>query len=215
MLARTEAPPRGPLRSPLVGITLLVLLTAVSCSKKTAPETTAPSGFVVVRNAGAGFAVAVPRGWQQVPLPGDLDEFDKKAGELTGRNPKLGPAVVQARQLLQQGGKLMAVSPDGTSIMNLTVDKADEKTLAEIGRVTTAALQEGGATNIAQEQTTSGAGPALKLTFRYPIEGPGGTMVEADEIQYFVLHEGKSFVITLINSPPDVAAAIAGSLRLR
>jgi hypothetical protein len=122
---------------------------------------------------------------------------------------------VQARQLLQSGGKLVAVSPDGEARINLTVDEADEKTLAEVGRVTSQSLTDSGATNLTQEQTTSGAGPALKLTFQYPIEGQGGMTVQAQEIQYYVLHKGKSYVLTVINGPGELASTVAGSLRLR
>ncbi len=192
---------------------LLVVLGAGACGKE-APETTAPPGFRVIRDADVGFAVAVPADWERIPLPDDIAKFDRQAIEITTRNEKLAPAIVQARQLLQYGGKLMVVSPDGRSSLNLTVDRADEKTLEEVGRVTSARLTDSGATELRQEMTTSGAGPALKLTFRYPIEGEGGEKVRADEIQYFVLHEGKSFVLTVINGGAELASTVAASLRL-
>ena len=218
MLARNEAPTRASfprLLPALVVVGVAAMAALPACREKAAPQTTAPAGFRVVRDADAGFAVAVPAGWQRIPLPKDLDEFDKTANELSGRNPRLRPAVVQARQLLQFGGRLMVVSPDGGSVVNLTVDKATEKNLAEIGRTTADKLREGGATDLTQEQTTSGAGPALKLTFRYPIEGQEGREVQADEIQYLVLHKGRSFVLTVINGAGDLAATVAASLRLR
>lgn len=210
-------PPRAALspRVVMAAVSVALLLALTGCRDKAAPNTTAPAGFVVVRDAGAGFALAVPADWQQVPLPGDLDEFDRKASELTGRNPRIAPAIVQARQLLQSGGRVMAVSPDGASVLNLTVDRADEKNLAEVGRVVPAKLQEAGATDVSQEQATTGAGPALKLTFKLMVEGQGGTTVIANETQYFVLHDGKSFVITLQNGTPEIANAVAASLRLR
>ena len=217
MLAPREAPVRSAVSAwaLMAALSLAMVLGLPACRDKAAPETTAPAGFVVVRDASAGFALAVPSDWQQVPLPGDLDQFDRKASELQGRNPRIAPAIVQARQLLQSGGRLMAVSPDGASVLNLTVDRADEKNLAEVGRVVPAKLQEAGATDIAQEQTTTGAGPALKLTFKLSVEGQGGSSVVANETQYFVLHKGKSFVITLQNGTPDIANAVAASLRLR
>lgn len=217
MPVRTGAPTRPALSVRAVGVALsmTMVLGLSGCRDKSAPETTAPSGFVVVRDAGAGFALAVPADWQQVPLPVDLDKFDRKASALATRNPRIAPAIVQARQLLQSGGRLMAVSPDGASIINLTVDRADEKTLAEVGRVTTAKLQEAGATDVAQEPATTGAGRALKLTFKLLVEGQGGASVQANETQYFVLHNGKSFVITIQNGTPDIATAVANSFRLR
>ncbi len=199
----------------VAAFSVAAVLALPGCRDKSAPRTTAPAGFDVVRDAEAGFALAVPADWTQIPLPQDLDRFDRQASALTGQNPRLAPAILQARQLLQSGGKMMAVSPDGASILNLTVDRADEKNLAEVGRVTSARLQEAGATDIAQEQTTTGAGPALKLTFKLPVEGQGGATVQANETQYFVLHDGKSFVITLQNGTPEIANTVAASLRLR
>jgi hypothetical protein len=209
---RSSGPRR---RLPLLVACLLSALWTTACGEKKAPETTAPAGFRVIRDAGEGFAVAVPADWQRIPLPDDLDQFDREAIKLTARNDKLAPAIVQARQLLQFGGKFMVVRPDGASSINLTVDKTEEKTLAEVGRATSASLTESGATNLQQEMTTSGAGPALKLKFRYPIEGAGGTTVQADEIQYFVLHEGRSYVLTVINGGDELASTVASSLRLR
>lgn len=204
-----------PARAALVAVSLALVLGLPGCRDKAAPQTTAPAGFVVVRDASAGFALAVPADWQQVPLPDDLDEFDRKASELSGRNPRIAPAIVQARQLLQSGGRVMAVSPDGASVLNLTVDRADEKNLAEVARVTSAKLGEAGATEVAHSETTTGAGRALKLTFKLPIEGQGGETVVANETQYIVLKDGKSFVITLQNGTPQIADAVAASLRLR
>lgn len=216
MLVRTGAPARPRLPSPALGVALVALaVSLVACGDKEAPNTTAPSGFVVVRDASAGFAIAVPADWQQVSLEGNLDRFDRQAFDLTGKNPNLGPAIVQARQLLQQGGRLMAVSQDGRSIVNLTVDKADEESLDEIGRLTSAKLTEAGATNLTQEITTTGAGRALKLTFRLRLEGPGGTEMEAEETQFYLLRDEKSFVITVQNGTPEIVSAVAGSFRLR
>lgn len=195
-------------------LVLLLALAAPAC-KKNAPETTVPAGFVAVRDAAAGFAVGVPAGWVQIPLPQDLDKFDKNAIGITNQHPRLGPAIIQARQLLQFAGKLMAVSDDGNSVVNLTIDKTKEKTLAEVAKNTIPTLETNGATDVAQEQTTLPVGPALKLTFKYPIQGQNNQTVTADEIQYYVLHKGKSSVLTIINGPGDLAATVAGTLRLR
>ena len=202
-------------RAVAVALSLAAVLALPACRDKAAPQTTAPAGFVVVRDASAGFALAVPADWQQVPLPSDLDEFDRKASELTGRNPRIAPAIVQARQLLQSGGRVMAVSPDGASVLNLTVDRADEKNLDEVARLITPKLEEAGATDVAHGQTTTGAGRALKLTFKLPVEGQGGQTVVANETQFIVLKGGKSFVITLQNGTPTIADTVAASLRLR
>jgi hypothetical protein len=203
------------LRSPVVAVGLIVAtLTLAGCSKK-APETTVPAGYVAVRDAGTGFALGIPADWVQIPLPQDLERFDRTAITLTDRNPRLAPAIVQARQLLQFGGKLMAVSPDGGSVINVSSDKTKEKSLSEVAANTVPSLEMNGATEVAQEQTTIPAGPALRLTFKYPIEGQNHERVVADEVQYYVLKGGKSFVLTIINGQGDLPATVAGTLRLR
>lgn len=200
----------------MLSLALVVAALAMTAGcKKTAPETTAPAGYVAVRDAKAGFAVAIPGDWIQIPLPQDIEIFDKKARDLQSKNANLGPAVIQARQLLQYGGKLFAVSPDGNSIVNVTADKTKEKTLAQIGQATTKSLQENGATDLAQEQTTTGAGPALKLTFKYPTQGKGDVTVVADEVQFYVLHSKKSWVITVISGAADIANTVAQTFKLR
>jgi hypothetical protein len=109
----------------------------------------------------------------------------------------------------------MAVSKDGASVVNLTVDKTKEKSLAEIASHTIPELEQNGATNVVQSTTTTGAGPSLKLTFKYPIQGQGDTTVTADEVQYLVLHNKRSFVLTVINGPQDLQDAVAASFRVR
>ncbi len=198
----------------LLSLALIGVLTVTACSKE-APQTTVPAGLVAVRSAEAGFALGVPSDWVQIPLPQDLDKFDKNAIGLTNRNPRLAPAIVQARQLLQYGGKVMAVSPDGGSVVNLTIDKTKEKTLDEVAKNTVPNLEQNGASDVRQERATLPAGPAIRLTFRYPIEGQNHETVVADEVQYYVLHKGKSVVLTVINGQGDLANTVAATLRLR
>ncbi|MGH9222661.1 MAG: hypothetical protein ACRD2W_02410 [Acidimicrobiales bacterium] len=194
---------------------LAVLLVTTGCGDKSAPQTIAPAGFVAVRNASSGFAVAVPSDWVQIPLPEDIDEFDEKSRALIATNEALLPAINQARQIVQFGGKLMVVSPDGNSRINLTVDKAQEDSLEEIARTTVPLLTEGGATELQQSQAPTGAGNALKLTFKYPLPGRGDAVSIANEVQYYLLRGGKSYVLTVINATPEVVQAVADSFRLR
>lgn len=213
MLARKVRP--VPSLACTVAVVFAALLPLTACSDKKAPETTAPPGFTVVSDAGAGFAVAIPADWIQIPLLQDIDAFDKRAHELQVKNVNLGPAIIQARQLAQSGGKLMAVSSDGTAIINLTVDQTKEKTLTQIGTSVSKSLIDNGATDLAQAPATTGAGAALRLTFKYPIPGGSDTPTIASEVQYYVLKSGRSFVLTFINPPVDLPAAVAATFKLR
>lgn len=196
-------------------ILLSVALTACS-NGKSAPSTTAPPGFTVMSSAKDGFALAVPSDWTAIPLSESPVVFDKDANRLRLANPKLASILNQARVLGQSGGKFMAVTPDGTGNVNLTVDKPKEKTLDEIVTNAVAALKspDNGATNIAQERTTLAGKPAMKLTFRIPVITDAGT-IPTDEIQHYLLQDKSAYILTVAAVPADVAAAIASSLRLR
>lgn len=214
MSARTAAPTRARLRANLAAAAALAVVLA-GCSDKSAPNTTAPAGFKVVRDAGTGFALAVPSDWVEIYLTQDLDEFDKRARAQTQRNDALIPAVNSARQIAQSGGKFMAVSPDGNARVNLTVDEAQEETLDELATAIVPVLEQSGATDVRQDRAPTGAGDALRLTFKFPLPGRGQESVVADEVQYYVIQDDKTFVLTVINGAPDLAQSVAGSLRLR
>jgi hypothetical protein len=207
---------RGRLQG-LVSTLAAVMLAAglAGCSGDAeAPDTTAPDGFQVVRDAKGGFAVAVPQDWTRVPLSDSPATFDKTANSLRLANPKLASVLNQARVLGQSGGRFMAVAPDGTSNANLTVDKAKEKTVDEIAQRSTAGLQNFGATNISQEPTTLDGKAALKVSFRLPVETDNGT-VPTDEVQWYLLEGKKAFILTVAAVPTPVANSIANSLKLR
>ena len=192
-----------------------MLLSAVGCGDdKKAPTTTAPAGFTVASSDKEGFALAVPSEWTQIPLAVNPANFDKTANALRRENPKLASILNQARVLGQSGGKFMAVAGDGVANVNLTVDKPKEKTVEEIVTASIEGLKSVQATNINQERATVNGKPAIKVTFRLPVETDNG-LVPTDEIQHYLLDDKKAYILTVAAAPPEVAAAIAASLRLR
>lgn len=192
-----------------------MLLSLVACSdEKVAPTTTAPDGFTVMSDAKAGFALAVPSDWTRIPLSNNPAVFDRDANALRLANPKLASILNQARVLGQSGGTFMAVTPDGSGNANLTVDKPKEKTVQEIVTNSVAGLKNLGATNIAEEPSTLAGKPAVRVTFRLPVETDAGT-VQTDEVQHYLLQGKKAYILTVAAAPPGVAAAVASSLRLR
>jgi len=189
----------------------------VGCAgDKSAPSTTAPQGFTVMSSAKEGFALAVPADWTVIPLSNSPAVFDKDANRLRLANPKLASILNQARLLGQAGGKFMAVTPDGLGSVNLTVDKPKEKTIDQIVTNSIAALKSPdiGATNIAQEPSALSGKPAIKVAFRLPVVTDAGT-IPTDEVQHYLLDGRKAFILTVAAAGPEVAAAIASSLRLR
>jgi len=192
-----------------------MLLSLTACGdEKAAPTTAAPDGYTVASDAKEGFALAVPSEWTRIPLSGNPATFDKDANALRLANPKLASILNQARVLGQSGGKFMAVSTDGMSSVNLTSDKAKEKTVEEIVTASVAGLTSFGATNINQEPATLAGRPAIRVAFRLPVETDAGT-IPTDEIQHYLLEDGKALILTISAAAPPVASAIASSLRVR
>jgi hypothetical protein len=196
-------------------VTLLLLLLGAACSSKpTAPSTTAPAGYTIMSDAKEGFALAVPSDWTRIPLSLNPDVFNKNANALRLANPKLASILNQARVLGQSGGKFMAVTPDGTGSTNLTADKPKEKTVEEIVNNTITGLKNFEATDVAQEATTLAGKPAVKLTFRLPVDTDAGR-VTTDVVQYHLLQHKKAYILSVSAVPPTVGGAIAQSLRLK
>jgi hypothetical protein len=200
---------------PALAAVIVPLVLLVGCgSDPKAPNTTAPAGFTVFKEDKAGFAIAIPGDWVEVPLSTDLGKFNKDANALRLQNPKLGSAIVLARIVAQAGGKLFAVDRDGVSSLNLTVDKANEKTLDEVLAVTQPALEKNGATELSNEGLNLPAGPAIRLRFKLPVQTDDGT-VTRNEVQYYLLKDNRTYILTVVSDDSALAATVADTLRIR
>ena len=192
-----------------------MMVALVACSDDpVAPTTTAPAGFTVMSDAKEGFALAVPSDWTRIPLNPNPDVFNKDANALRLANPKLASILNQARVLGQSGGKFMAVNPEGTGSVNLTVDKPKEKTLQAVVDASIGGLNRVGATNVSQEAATVDGKPAIKLTFRLPVVTDAGT-VQTDETQHYILEDKKAYILSMLATPPEVASTVISTFRLR
>ena len=192
-----------------------MMVALVACSDDpVAPTTTAPAGFTVMSDAKEGFALAVPSDWTRIPLNPNPDVFNKDANALRLANPKLASILNQARVLGQSGGKFMAVNPEGTGSVNLTVDKPKEKTLQAVVDASIGGLNRVGATNVSQEAATVDGKPAIKLSFRIPVETDAG-LIPTDETQHYLLDDKKAYILSILAAPPEVTSAVISSFRLR
>ncbi len=208
-------PSRPQTRAAAAALALVLTLAMAACGgDEGAPTTTAPEGYTVMSDAKEGFALAVPSNWTRIPLSSDPDQFNKDANALRLANPKLASILNQARVLGQSGGKFMAVDPEGTRSINLTVDTPEEKTLEEIVRNSITGLTNVAATNIKQEPGTLDGKPAAKLTFRIPLETDAG-IIDTDETQYYLLDDKKAYILSMLSTPPDVSSTVVSSFRLR
>jgi hypothetical protein len=192
----------------------LMVLAMAACSDPKAPTITPPAGYTAASNDKAGFAVAVPADWTQIPLAVNPADFDKDANALRLANPKLASILNQARVLGQSGGLFMAVAKDGVANVNLTADKPDQKTVEAVVTASVEALKGVQATNFAQEAATLSGKPAIRLAFRIPVATDAGT-VPTESIQYYMLDNGKAYILTVAAASAEVASTVAGSFKVR
>jgi hypothetical protein len=182
--------------------------------KSVAPPLTPPPGFTVVSDAEAGFAMALPEDWKQVPLA-NLAAFEAEAEKIQAQNGQLKPAIDTARTLVGRGGEVFALDPadNGATNVNLiVVDAGNDDSLEQVAKDATTLLSRGGAENITQEPATLAEGPAVKVSFRQRLTTDTVTRL-VDETQYYVLRHELSYVLTLVGTGPDLDA-IAQSLRI-
>ena len=212
----TPMTPSGRRRASVrAAVLVAALLALAACSgPPPAPETTAPPGYTVVSDAENGFAVAVPSHWQRIPMTTDLEVFDRNVNRIRLDNPKLASAIVLARVIAGSSGKMMAVDPEGVTSVNLTVADAQEETLDELASKVTDKLREDGATDLTEERVPVAGRPGIKLTFTFPVEIDAGK-VPTEEIQYYAIREGKTYILTVMGADPEVAENIAKSLAIR
>ncbi len=191
-----------------------VSLLAACSSEKEPPETTAPAGFTVFGDGKNGFAIAYPSDWQRIPLTDDLDDFNRTANSMRLENSKLAGALVIARSVSQSGGTFMAVDSEGTSMVNLTVYKAQEDTLAATADAAKAGLTQRGATDVTSEQITVAGEPAIRVRYKLPVTTDEGS-VTLSQTQYYVLKDKKAYILTVIGDDTANADTIAETLRIR
>jgi hypothetical protein len=196
----------------LVVLGSFTLLSACS-SKDQPPHTTAPAGFTVYGDGKNGFAIAYPSDWRRIPLTDDLDKFNVTANSMRLENPKLADAVVIARSVSQNGGTFFAVDSEGTSMANLTVYKAQEKTVEATAEAAKAGLTERGATDITTDQVTVAGLPAARVRYNLPVTTDQGTVTVA-QTQYYVLKDKKAYILTVLGDDPAGADTIAETLRI-
>ena len=208
-----EPPPQVRRRAAVVLlIAALVLALTAGCSKdKKAPIISAPEGFKVVSDDESQFAIAVPIEWELLPL--NPKTFNRVAGDIRARNPKLASSLQQARTLADQGGgKLLAIEPDASSSVNLIVaDKLKDETFESIPNQSMNQLREAGATDLTKETTTLAGEPAVKVKFKLAVQTDDGPVV-TDEAQYYMVRGKKVYILTLAGPSPKLPS-VAESLR--
>lgn len=181
---------------------------------KAAPPLTPPPGYEVVADAAAGFAIALPEQWVQLPLF-NLKLFEDSAARLSAEDPQLGDVLFTAKTLVGRA-RLFALSPadKGAASVNLIAAEAGgDKSLDVAAKNATDELARLGATGITQEGASLAGGPAIKAMFSLDVRTEKGIRTVATT-QYYMLRNEMSYVLTFTGAGPEIET-IAQSLRIR
>ena len=206
---------RRGLRPALAAVIVPLVILAGCGSDPKAPDTAAPAGFTVFKDDKAGFAIAIPADWVEIPMSDDLSDFNEKANELRPANPDLGTAIVLARVMTQAGGKLFAVRPRGR-VQPQPHRRQGQREDARRGpgRHQARPRRRTAPPSWPTRVVNLPAGPAIRLRFKHPVTTDGGS-VTRNEVQYYLLKDGKTYILTVISDDSALAATVADTLRIR
>ncbi len=76
------------------------------------------------------------------------------------------------------------------------------------------ALTKAGATDLTEEGVNLPAGPAMRLRFKLPLQTDDGQVI-LDEVQYYLLKDGKPTSSPWRRRDSALAATVAETLRIR
>ena len=169
-------------------------------------EQRVPAGYIDVKDAEMGFALAIPRDWQQVPL--NAETLKQQADAVRAQHPELADSLESAQSLVGPG-RLFAIHPDGLSNVNVIVNDAQGASVEDLVGPAADELRTRGGEVQSQERTTVGGEPAVKTAVRFRVT-PETTV---DAVQYYVVKRGRVFVLTLTGRDPALDI-IPKSLRL-
>jgi hypothetical protein len=195
----------------LLGAVLIVL---AGCSGSGSPRPAAgpasvPDGYTQVRDPESGFSLAIPPEWRRVAL--DAATLQQEADAARTANPGLADTLSAAKDLVGNGGRLLALSPDGSANVNVIVTAAGDATLDDIPGPAVDRLRQRGAVLRSEERTTVAGVPCVKLVLTLP-PTPDGTAT-SDKTQYYALAGGRAYVLTLTGHDPALEL-IANSLQI-
>lgn len=201
----------------IMAVLTVGLLAACSSKAKAEPrrplDTTPPPGSVVVSDASAGYAVAIPTSWKQ--LPTDVARFDGDADALRAASQtpaKLATGLTQLKSVVRSGASVVAIDPDTGATANLIVLDAGGQNPTEIATGSANQLRQNGATGVTRRAVTVDGLRAVRQQFHTPFPGDAGP-VDLAETQIYVVRRGQAFILTLAGDSPALDG-IAASLKL-
>ncbi len=174
------------------------------------PSGVSPPAPGFTRIVGTGFTIDMPAGWRQPAL--DPAAIDQTASALRPQNPRLAEALQKTQASSATDTRLFAIDPSDGSSVNLIVTTAGNRSLEAVVGDAESQLQQVGATSLRRDDANLGGRPAVRLAFDLPVRGESGVLA-VPETQYYLVHEGRLFILTLFGTNPTLTA-VAESLRV-
>jgi hypothetical protein len=161
-------------------------------------------GLEVYEVSSQGFSIGVPPEWRVISVDEALPEADRE--ELARDNPELAPlfeAIVSGDQPI----KLFAFDPEvedrfATNVNVLAIDLPSDVGLEDFAAANEADIENfsGRVGPVASETADLPSGPARRLTYRVRVTTEGRERTVAT-LQYFVVGDGKGYVVTFSTLP--------------
>jgi hypothetical protein len=160
-----------------------------------------PDGYTVIE--GDGVSIAVPDGWEEV----DPEDFTMTEEEFEAAFPDAPPGFLdQASAALDQGASLVAFDLDDEFSSNVNIASfPGEAPLSMLEAQATTQLETLDGEVVSSDRLTVPAGDAVRLEYTIPVALPAGSSVQASGVQFYVVADGRTHVIT-ITTIDDVAA---------
>jgi hypothetical protein len=155
-----------------------------------------PDGYALIE--GDGVSIATPDGWREV----DPEDFDMTSEEFKEAFPDAPPGFVeQASAAFEQGATLVAFDRDLDSGANVNIASfPGEVPLSTLEDQAIAQLEALDGTVISSEPVTLPAGDAHRIEYSLDVAAPDGSSVGATGVQFYVVADGHTHVVTITTS---------------
>ena len=170
-----------------------------------------PAGYAVIQ--GDGVSIATPEEWEEV----DPDDFAMTDEEFEAAFPDAPPGFLeQASAAFDQGATLVAFDLDDQFSSNVNIASfPGEAPLSMLESQATTQLETLDGHVVSSDPVTVPAGDAVRVEYTIPVTVPGGSSVQANGVQFYVVADGRTHVITIttIDDVAELADAMIETFR--
>jgi hypothetical protein len=152
-----------------------------------------PVGYALIE--GDGVSIAAPDDWQAL----DPEAFGMTPDELEAAFPDAPRELLeQATGAFEEGAKLFAFDVDDDFSSNVNIASfPGEVPLSLLEDQAIAQLEALGGALVSSDSVTVPAGEALRIEYTLAVAAPDGSSIRASGVQFYVVADGRTHVITV------------------